>query len=240
MKKSREISFFLTYILFLFFYICDIQKLKAFSLKNEKAKAKTTSTSGGIHKPSYNPGGDEFENDKEFFQVYQKKYHNLNFSDNLAENSNNFERNICAEENSLIPGGKFIENIDIELLNRKELLDISSKKYYCVQNLDIPSELLFLVESQCEQEIHEKQPSIYSNKNIMNEISNHEIKATTKLKSLDKNYNCKESNKNEFSYDQNFENISFAKNDSENILEENEKFDELAFEEEIPLIKFKE
>ena len=191
--SKSEFTFVLVFIMF--FVFCAFKEVSALSLKNSKTKERAMSAGTGPHKPSYNPGGDDFANDTEFYQSYQSKY---NYNNNLMDTDYSGG---C--ENRQIPGN-IIDHVYIEKIDRRELQDIHSKKYYCVQNRDIPEELSFLIESECEQEVimNSNQNKPYPEKKIL--IS--EYKGNKKFDEMDfVDYNpnnqnadeCEFSNENE-------------------------------------------
>jgi hypothetical protein len=103
-------------------------------------------------------------------------------------------------------------------LNNRELSDVTSKKFYCVSNSEIPEELMFLIESECEQEFKiSNMNHSEENQIVKKQISYSQMQKKTGLSELE-NHDC--------------EKLYSGKNQKELTSEESD--------EDEPLIKFKE
>lgn len=158
MNKSKNIIFLLSLVYFSIILPINIEKLNAFSLKNDKTKTNDISKSS-VHKPSYNPGGDEFSEDKEFFDAYQKKH-------NIIDNNSDIE------VSEPLLKGKLIDSIYIEAADNNEIKEVFDRNYFCIENSEIPEELAFFIDNQCVQNIKAKNTKISANNKIIESKNN--------------------------------------------------------------------
>ena len=113
-----------------------------------------------LHRPYYNPGGIDFEKDKEFFKSYQKLSATRK---KLCEKSSIIERNeedIAVYDNGLVPGSILIEtqtskiakdNALMKKLNHK-IKSHKDKEWFqenCVENEDLPEDIKVLIGEKC-------------------------------------------------------------------------------------------
>jgi hypothetical protein len=227
MKKQTLLNilkknFFLYFFLYIYSQI-DSSKLYAFSIKNDNAKIKSLSSSG-LHKPDFNPGGVKFSEDQEFFNSYQKKDKlNANIYNDINDYS--FQRNINQSELSdIYYGSDIIGATYIESLDKIKENEIYSKNFFCINNNDIPEELMAYIYDKCNNISYENY-SLHQDNNSNSPLLNHRAIDNSKSKKSLLKINKKNSYKNK-----------------KELIEDNKKFTNHlnAINSEEPVIKFKE